>query len=134
MNTIDRLFTTAPAEFAGAYINNVQSVLERSDRAEIGRFIQTLLEARGRGAKGDVLVGISVSRNSPNVIKAFEFARSAGIKTVALTASDGGKMKAMADEVIHVPTEAREYGPAEDAHLVLNHLAGAYLMRFVRAV
>jgi D-sedoheptulose 7-phosphate isomerase len=199
MNTIDRLFTTDPAEFAGAYINYVQSVLECIDRTEIGRFIRTLLEARDRGATvffignggsaatashfandlaigtneyerpfraislsdnvailtavgndfgydevfvrqlrihartGDVLVGISVSGNSPNLVKAFEFTLSVGIKTVAITGTDGGKMKAMADEGIHVPTEAKDYGPAEDAHLILNHLAGAYLMRSVRA-
>ena len=42
-------------------------------------------------------------------------------------------MKAMADECIHVPTEAKEYGPAEDAHMVLDHLVGAYLMRLVRS-
>lgn len=83
------------------------------------------------GNKGDVLVAISASGNSPNLLKAFEFARTAGIKTVALTAFDGGKMKAVADEGIHVPTDPKEYGPAEDAHMVLDHLVGAYLMRFV---
>lgn len=84
------------------------------------------------GKKGDVLIGISASGNSPNLLKAFDHARSAGIKTVAITAFDGGKMKTLADEGIHVPTEPKEYGPAEDAHMVLDHLVGAYLMRFVR--
>lgn len=86
------------------------------------------------GKKGDVLVGISASGNSPNLLKTFDYARSAGIKTVAITAFDGGKMKTMADEGIHVPTEPKEYGPAEDVHMVLDHLVGAYLMRYVRAV
>jgi D-sedoheptulose 7-phosphate isomerase len=85
------------------------------------------------GKKGDVLVAISASGNSPNLLRAFDHARSAGIKTVAITAFDGGKMKTMADEGIHVPTEPKEYGPAEDAHMVLDHLVGAYLMRHVRA-
>ena len=85
------------------------------------------------GRKGDVLVGISCSGNSPNVVKAFEHARLAGIRTVAITAFDGGKMKAMADQGIHIATESREYGPAEDAHMVLDHLVGAYLMRCVKA-
>ena len=84
------------------------------------------------GKKGDVLVGISASGNSPNLLKAFDYARSAGIRTVAITAFDGGKMKSIADEGIHVPTEAREYGPAEDAHMVLDHLVGAYLMRHIK--
>lgn len=84
------------------------------------------------GNKGDVLVGISASGNSPNLLKAFDYALSAGIKTVAITAFDGGKMKDVADEGIHVPTEPREYGPAEDVHMVLDHLVGAYLVRYVK--
>lgn len=89
-------------------------------------------QLRVLGQKGDVLVGISASGNSPNLLKAFDYARSAGIKTVGITAFDGGKMKQLADETIHVPTEPKEYGPAEDAHMVLDHLVSAYLMRFVQ--
>jgi D-sedoheptulose 7-phosphate isomerase len=81
---------------------------------------------------GDVLVGISASGNSPSILRAFEYARDAGIKSVGLTSFDGGKMKSMADEGIHVPTAAKEYGPAEDAHMILDHLVGAYLMRAVK--
>lgn len=90
-------------------------------------------QLRVLGKPGDVLVAISASGNSPNLLKAFDHARSAGIRTVAITAFDGGKMKSAADEGIHVPTGPREYGPAEDAHMVLDHLVGAYLMRLVRA-
>ena len=84
------------------------------------------------GNKGDVIVGISASGNSQNLINAFEYAKSAGIKTVALTAFDGGLMKTLADEGIHIPTDLKEYGPAEDAHMVLDHLVGSYLMRFIK--
>lgn len=83
--------------------------------------------------QGDVLVAISASGNSPNLVKAIEYANSIGIKTVAITAFDGGKMKAIADDGIHVPTEKKEYGPAEDAHMVLDHLIGAYLIRIVQS-
>jgi D-sedoheptulose 7-phosphate isomerase len=86
------------------------------------------------GRKGDVLVGISASGNSANLIKAFDHASTAGIKTIAITAFDGGKMKPLADEGIHVPTEPKEYGPAEDAHMVLDHLVGAYLMRYIKRI
>jgi D-sedoheptulose 7-phosphate isomerase len=41
-------------------------------------------------------------------------------------------MKPMADEGVHVPTAPKEYGPAEDAHMVLDHLVGAYLMRAIK--
>ena len=90
-------------------------------------------QVRVLGRRGDVLVGISASGNSQNLIKAFEYAQSASIKTVALTAFDGGRMKTMADEGIHVPTELGEYGPAEDAHMVLDHLVGAYLARVIKS-
>ena len=86
------------------------------------------------GRAGDVVVAISASGNSPNLIRAFDYAKSIGIKTVAITAFDGGKIKQMADEGVHVPTAPKEYGPAEDAHMVLDHLVGAYLMRFIHTV
>jgi D-sedoheptulose 7-phosphate isomerase len=89
-------------------------------------------QLRAVGKSGDLLIGISASGNSPNLLKAFEYARSIGITTVAITAFDGGKMKALANQGIHVPTDLKEYGPAEDAHLVLDHLVSAYLMRYVR--
>jgi D-sedoheptulose 7-phosphate isomerase len=89
-------------------------------------------QLRSLGKSGDVLVAISASGNSPNLIQAFEYANSAGIGTIAITAFDGGRMKALASQGIHVPTELKEYGPAEDAHLVLDHLVSAYLMRFVK--
>jgi len=82
--------------------------------------------------EGDVLVGISASGNSPNLLRAFEYAKQKDIKTVAITAFDGGKLKQISDEGIHVPTGPKEYGPAEDAHMVLDHLIGAYLVRLVR--
>ena len=84
------------------------------------------------GKKGDVLVGISASGNSPNLLTAFEYAAVSGIKTVALTAFDGGKMKEVADQGVHVPTGMKEYGPAEDVHMILDHLIGSYLMRQIK--
>lgn len=84
------------------------------------------------GKAGDVVVAISASGNSPNLLKAFEYAKTVGIKTVAITAFDGGKMKVIADEGVHIPTAPKEYGPAEDAHMVLDHLVGAYLSRLVQ--
>ena len=89
-------------------------------------------QLRVHAKKGDVLVGISASGNSVNLINAFDFAKIAGIKTVAITAFDGGKMKSIADEGIHVATGAKEYGPAEDAHMILDHLVSGYLTRFIK--
>ena len=79
-----------------------------------------------------VVVGISASGNSQNLINAFEYASTAGITTVALTAFDGGKMKEIEDLGVHIPTGEKEYGQAEDLHLILDHLVGNYLMRFIK--
>jgi len=84
------------------------------------------------GKQNDVLVSISASGNSPNLLKAVEYAKSIGIITVGITAFDGGKLKQESDHGIHVQTERGEYGPAEDVHMIMDHLIGAYLMRFVK--
>ena len=89
-------------------------------------------QLRVLGKSGDVVVAISASGNSPNLLKAFDAAKAMGIKTVALTAFDGGKMKSIADEGVHVATGMKEYGPAEDAHMILDHLVAAYLSRVIK--
>ena len=85
------------------------------------------------GKQGDIVVAISASGNSKNLLKAFEYAKENEIKTVAITGFSGGAMKEMADEGIHVPTGSKEYGPAEDAHMILDHLIGNYLLRFIQS-
>ena len=89
-------------------------------------------QLRVLGKAGDVVVSISDSGNSPNLIRSLEYAKSISIKTLAITAFDGGKMKQIADEGIHVLTAPKEYGPTEDAHMVMDHLVSAYLMRVIK--
>ena len=81
---------------------------------------------------GDVLVAISASGNSPNVVNAVDFAKNAGGKTVGLVGFDGGKMKDKCDYVIHVKTGKGEYGPVEDVHMVMDHLITSYLILLAR--
>lgn len=81
----------------------------------------------------DVVVAISVSGNSPNVVAAVEYARSVGARTVGLTGFDGGALRPLVDVCVHVPTESGEYGFAEDAHMILDHLISAYLAQLCRA-
>ena len=83
--------------------------------------------------KQDVVVAISASGNSPNLLDAIDTAKKMNTITVGISAFDGGKMKEMVDISVHVPTEKGEYGPAEDAHMVLDHLISNYLMRLVRS-
>ena len=83
--------------------------------------------------KQDVVVAISASGNSPNLLDAIDTAKKMNTITVGISAFDGGKMKEMVDISVHVPTEKGEYGPAEDSHMVLDHLISNYLMRIVRS-
>ncbi|MDE2113105.1 MAG: SIS domain-containing protein [Alphaproteobacteria bacterium] len=81
---------------------------------------------------GDVVVAISASGNSPNVVKALEYANARGNHTVALTGFEsGGRIAEIAKTVIHVKTRKGEYGPVEDAHIFIDHLVGSYLNRVV---
>lgn len=69
---------------------------------------------------GDLVVGISGSGNSPNVLRAIEYANSIGCRTLALTGRDGGRLGPMAQLNILVPEP--HMGRIEDAHLVICHM------------
>ena len=73
---------------------------------------------------GDVLVAISASGNSPNVVEAMRYSRARGATVVALLGFDGGEAAELADEHIVVPSE--DYGIVEDIHLILNHALVGY--------
>lgn len=82
---------------------------------------------------GDVIVAISASGNSPNIVKAMELCKARGNKTIGLTGFDGGHLKKMSDIKVHIETAKGEYGPVEDIHMIMDHLLGSYLMRYVLA-
>jgi D-sedoheptulose 7-phosphate isomerase len=69
---------------------------------------------------GDIAFGISGSGNSPNVLRALELARRVGATTIGLTGCGGGKMKALLDCPIVVPSDHMQQ--VEDAHVILAHL------------
>ena len=70
--------------------------------------------------KGDIVIGISGSGNSENVIRAFEYANNLGADTIAFTGYSGGKLKKMAKYSIHVNIDNMQI--VEDVHLILNHM------------
>ena len=82
-------------------------------------------QLRGLARRGDVLVAISGSGNSPNVLRAVEYARSIGMKSIGVTGFDGGKLRQLADESVHVPIE--DMGMTEALHGVVFHLVMAQL-------
>src|SRR5687768_14702130 len=75
---------------------------------------------------GDLLMAISGSGNSPNVLSATEYANSIGCRTIALTGRDGGKLGPMANLNIQVPVP--HMGRIEDAHMIVCHMIGYYFM------
>ncbi len=75
---------------------------------------------KGLGRKGDVLVGISTSGNSGNILKAFEVCREKGITTIAFTGATGGKMKDMADILINVPST--DTPRIQEGHITAGHI------------
>lgn len=77
----------------------------------------------------DLVVGISASGNSPNVVNALQYAADNEGIPVAIVGFDGGQMKKIATHVIHVKSEKGEYGPVEDIHMILDHLISTFLAR-----
>lgn len=73
----------------------------------------------GLARKGDMLVGLSTSGNSENVIRAFQAAKEIGIKTVALLGKDGGKLKALADHAIIIPAATSDR--IQEMHIKIIH-------------
>jgi D-sedoheptulose 7-phosphate isomerase len=74
----------------------------------------------GIGNKGDVLVGLSTSGNSGNIVKAFEVANEKGITTVGFTGFTGGSMKANSDYLINVPST--DTPRIQESHILIGHI------------
>jgi len=75
---------------------------------------------------GDLVVAISGSGNSPNVVRAVEYANATGCRTLALTGRDGGRLGPIAQLSINVPVP--HMGRIEDAHMIVCHMIGYYFM------
>ena len=75
---------------------------------------------KGMGKKGDVLIGLSTSGNSVNIIKAIEQARQIGMITVGFTGATGGKMKDICDHLINVPST--DTPRIQESHIMIGHI------------
>jgi D-sedoheptulose 7-phosphate isomerase len=83
-------------------------------------------QLRNFAQKGDVLLAISASGNSPNVIKAVEFAKESGLTTLGWTGFDGGRLALLVD--LPIVVDSHHMGRVEDVHIVLMHLVCYYFM------
>jgi D-sedoheptulose 7-phosphate isomerase len=90
---------------------------------------QLILYARAR----DLLLVITGSGNSPNIVKAVKLARKMGLRTAGLLGFDGGKVMSMLDAVVLIPDFS--YGYVEDMHVVMDHLITSYFsLQFNRSL
>ena len=75
---------------------------------------------KGIGNKGDVLIGLTTSGNSKNIINAFEVAKEKGMTTIAFTGESGGKMKSISDYLLNVPSS--DTPRIQESHIMLGHI------------
>jgi len=74
----------------------------------------------GIGNKGDILVGLSTSGNSGNIVKAFEVAKQKGITTIGFTGAGGGAMKSLSDYLINIPS--KDTPRIQESHIMIGHI------------
>jgi D-sedoheptulose 7-phosphate isomerase len=74
----------------------------------------------GIARKGDVLIGLSTSGNSGNILKAFEMANSIGVITIGMTGAGGGRMKAISNYLIEVPSNTTPR--IQESHILIGHI------------
>jgi D-sedoheptulose 7-phosphate isomerase len=76
---------------------------------------------------GDLLIAVSASGNSPNILACIDVAKSLKLTSIGFTGFDGGRLATVVDLLVHVPTRKGAYGPVEDVHLAVNHMITEWL-------
>jgi D-sedoheptulose 7-phosphate isomerase len=107
-----------PAMAALALTTDTSTLTAISNDFGYAGVFERQVEALGR--PGDVLLGISTSGNSENVIRAIELGHCKQVKTIALTGGDGGRLKQIADITICIPGYDVQH--IQEAHLAVEHL------------
>ncbi|QOG12179.1 SIS domain-containing protein [Arcobacter sp. FWKO B] len=87
------------------------------------------MQLKGLLKKDDVIIAISCSGNSANIIKAVDYAKEIGSKIIGVTGFDGGYLKKISDVNFHVQTKSNEYGLVEDMHMILDHIIYSYYIK-----
>jgi len=115
---VSRLKLERPAIAALALTTNTSVLTAIGNDYQYDLVFVRQVEAFGKS--GDVLIGISTSGNSPNVIRAIEYANMAQIKTLALTGETGGKLAAKAALTIRIPSTNVQR--IQEAHITVGHI------------
>ncbi len=107
-----------PALYAEALHVNTSAMTAIANDYGYAQVFARQVEAMGR--KGDVLIGLSTSGNSQNVILAMEKARTQGMTTVGMTGKSAGKLSEVADVLIAVPSQ--DTARIQEVHLLIGHI------------
>ena len=86
------------------------------------------MQLKNRLKPNDLIIAISCSGNSPNILKAVEYAKGYGVTIIGVTGFDGGKLKQLSDINFHVETDYGNYGQVEDLHMILDHILYSYFI------
>lgn len=113
-----RFYYDRPPLFAEALHVNTSYLTAVANDYSYDLVYARLVEAFGK--KGDVLVGLSTSGNSGNVVKAFQEAQQKGMKTIAFTGESGGKMAILADILLNVPSACTPR--IQETHIMIGHI------------
>lgn len=105
--------------------DNVDSVTSLANDSGYEHIFEYQLQAMMR--PGDVAVAMSVSGNSPNIVRGIEYANSIDATTIGWTGFAGGRLGEICDVHVNIPTALDEYGPAEDMFSILGHMCATYL-------
>ena len=114
-----------PGFRAFALGDNVESVTAIGNDAGYENIF--LYQLRVNMRPGDIVFAMSVSGNSPNVVRAIEWAKENGATTIGISGFDGGKLKSLCDISLHIESDVDEYGPVEDVFGILDHIVMTYL-------
>jgi D-sedoheptulose 7-phosphate isomerase len=87
------------------------------------------MQMKGHINADDVVVAISCSGESPNIIKAVDYAKDLGCKIIGVTGFNGGYLKKISNINFHVDAPEGEYGLVEDAHMILDHIIYSYYIQ-----
>ena len=110
-------FDRQPLDSEALHVNTSYVTAVANDYS-FDEIFSRLVKAKGR--PGDVLIGLSTSGNSPNVLKAFETARNLGIITVGLTGITGGRMVEISDYIIKIPS--KDTPRIQESHILIGHI------------
>ena len=84
------------------------------------------MQLKGLIKPGDLMIAVSCSGNSPNIVKAAQYSREQGAILIGCTGFDGGRLREIADVCFHVDAPRGEYGLVEDMHMILDHIIYSY--------